>query len=153
MPGTVPVFWSRWIVFLSLFLILYGLAMMVAPQTMNSVLVGPLLYHDEAQRIAFAAMVEPDVTFFNIINGLLGTVTIGYAILIGWIAFEPFHNGERWAWNALAMSVTVWAVLEGYLKLSYGLGMWSQAHLGLLVAFGIPLLATYRDFHVPAKMD
>ena len=148
-----PVFWSRWIAFLSLFLIIYGLAMMFVPQTMNSTLVGPLLYHDDVQRKAFAAMAEPDMTFFNIINGLLGTVTIAYAILIGWIALVPFRKGERWAWNALAMSVTVWAMLEGYLKLSYGLGVWSQAHLGLVVAFGIPLLATYRNFHPSVKAN
>ena len=153
MYRTVPVFWSRWLLFLSLFLIIYGLAMVFAPQLMNSTLVGPLLYHTEVLRSAYARLVEPELTFLNILNALLGTVTIGYAILIGWIAFEPFRKGERWAWNAIGMSVVAWAILEGYVKLSKGLGIWSMAHLGLLVAFSVPLFATYRYFHSSAMID
>jgi hypothetical protein len=153
MRRAVPVFWSRWIAFLSLLLILYGLAMAFAPQMMNVTLVGPLLFHSEVLRSAFAQLAEPELTFLNVLNGLLGAVTVGYAILIGGIALEPFRRGERWAWNTIAASVTAWAILEGYVKLAHGLGVGSLAHLGLLVAFGIPLLATYRYFHPSATID
>ena len=146
----IPVLWSRWIGFLCVLLVIYGLAMVFVPRVMNSALVGPLLYHDGVLRTAFSRVAEPESIFLNVLNGLLGAVTIGYAILIGWIAFEPFRKGESWAWNAIATSVIAWAALEGYVKLANGLGVWSLAHTGLLVAFGIPLLATYRYFHPPA---
>ena len=142
-----PVVWLRWIELLSLLLIIYGLAMIFAPQMMNNTLVGPLLYHTETLRNAFANLAGPELLFVNVLNGLMGTVAIGYGLLIGWIAWEPFSRGERWAWNAIAVSLIVWAVLESYVKLANGLGVLSLAHLGLLVALGIPLLATYRYFH------
>ncbi|MCI0396415.1 MAG: hypothetical protein L0322_15970 [Chloroflexi bacterium] len=151
MPKTTPLLWSRWLLFLSLLLIFYGLAMVFAPPLMNSALVGPLLYHSEHLQSAFARLVEPELLFLNVMNGLLGAVTIGYAILTGWIAFEPFRRGERWAWNALVVNVLAWATLEGYVKLANGLGLRSFAHVGLLIAFAIPLAMTYRHFHPPAS--
>jgi hypothetical protein len=147
MDKTAPLFWSRWFIFLSLFLILYGLAMALAPQPMNDTLVAPLLYHSEPYRTAFASLDEPAQTFLNVINGLLGAVTIPFAILIGWIAYQPFPKGERWAWNALAMSMVAWAAVEAYVKFAHGLGIRSMAHVGLLLAFAIPLALTYRHFY------
>jgi hypothetical protein len=143
------VFWSRLIDFLSLFLIIYGLAMVFAPQMMNTAFVGALLYnHNEVLRSAFIAQAEASSSFLNVFSGLLGSIVMGYALLIGWIAFEPFRRGERWAWNALSMSVSAWAAFEFYLKWSNGLGgLGLFAHFGLWIAFAVPLLATYRDFH------
>jgi hypothetical protein len=138
---------SRWIQFLCLVLIAYGVAMVFAPQMMNSMLVGSLLFHSESLQTAFERVSGTDPVFFNVLNGLIGAVTIGYAISIGWIAREPFRRGESWAWNAIAASITAWAIFESYVKLASGLGVWSQAHFSLLAAIGIPLLVTYRRFH------
>jgi Mn2+/Fe2+ NRAMP family transporter len=87
-----------------------------------------------------------------VLSGLLGTVTIGWAIQMAWMAHKPFRRGETWAWNALAMSVSIWAALEFYYKLVEGInGVGLFAHFGLLIAFAIPLLATYRHFHPTAS--
>jgi hypothetical protein len=155
MQKSVPVFWSRWIKFLSFFLIVYGLAMVFVPQMMNRTLVGPLLYgNNEVLRSEFVSVGEPEAAFLNVLSGLLGTVTIGWAIQMAWIAHKPFLNSERWAWNSLAMSVCVWAALEFYFKLTDGItGPGLFAHFGLLIAFAIPLLATYRYFHPMALND
>lgn len=149
MQKAVPVFWSRWIKFLGFFLIIYGLAMVFVPQAMNQTLVGPLLYgNNEALRSGFVLMGEPEATFLEAMSGLLGTVTVGWAIQIAWIAHKPFRRGDTWAWNALAVSVSAWAVLEFYFKLISGIsGLGLFAHFGLLIAFEIPLMMTYRHFH------
>jgi hypothetical protein len=147
MHKTIPLLWSRWLLALSFFLILYGLAMVLVSQWMSSTLVGPLLYHDKLLQSAFAGLAGPELLFLNVMNGLIGAVTVAYALLIGAIAFEPFRKGERWAWNALTMSVVAWAILEAYLKAASGLGIKSMAHLGFLIAFTIPLGVTYRHFH------
>ena len=146
-------FWPRWMIGLSLFLIVYGLAMMFTPQIMNRTFVGPLLYsNNESLYKAFVSTNETETTFLNVMSGLLGTVTIGWAIQMAWIAHIPFRNGERWAWIALAMSVSVWAILEFVFKLVDGINsVGLVAHFGLLVAFAIPLAATYRDFHLTSK--
>lgn len=147
MNRTVLAFWSNWLICLTALLLIYGLAMAIAPRMMNAALIGPLLYHSEFLRTSFTKMAEPESIFRDVADGLLGAVTIGYGILIGWIAVEPFRRGERWARNALAMSIVAWTIIEAYVKLSGGLGIWSMAHIGFLVVFSIPLLATRRHFH------
>jgi len=144
----IPVLWSRWIEFLSLLLIVYALAMVFVPEMMSRTLVGPLLfYHDEVLRSAFTRLTDPDLIFVNVLNGLIGSVTMGWAIVFSAIASGPFRKGETWSWNALTAGVTAWAIVEAYVKLTHGLGVWSLAHISLLVAYGVPLLATYRHFH------
>jgi hypothetical protein len=149
------VFWSRWIEFLSLVLIIYGLVMVFAPEMMNNTLVAPLLfYQTEILRSAFASLAAPQMTLLNVLNGLVGAITVGWSIQIGWLAHKPFRDGERWAWNVLAASVIVWAALEFYVKLTMGVGgVGLFAHFGLLIAFAIPLLATYRYFHPLATIN
>jgi hypothetical protein len=152
MPKPVPILWSNWIKFLSFFLIVYGLAMVFVPNVMR-IPVATILYgNNESFRSAFVSTGEPISTFLNVLSGLLGTVTTGWAIQMAWIAHKPFRNGESWAWNALSTSVSIWAILEFYYKLIEGInGIGLFAHFGLLIAFAIPLLATYRNFH-PSSM-
>jgi hypothetical protein len=148
MPKSNPVFWSRWIMLISFFLIAYGLAMVFAPQLMRSPVAAILYDNNEVLRSAFISAVEPQSKFLNALSGLLGTVTTGWAIQIAWLAYIPFRNGETWAWNTLAGSVSVWAVLEFYYKLVEGInGIGLFAHFGLWIAFAVPLLMTYRHFH------
>jgi hypothetical protein len=152
MQKSTPVFWSRWIKFLSFFLIVYGLAMVFVPQMMRTPVASILFDNHESFRSAFVSMGEPQSTFLNVLSGLLGTVTTGWAIQMAWIAHIPFRSGERWAWNALAMSVSVWAILEFVFKLIDGInGIGLVAHFGLFVAFAIPLAATYGDFYSTAS--
>jgi hypothetical protein len=151
MPKRVPILWSRWILFLSFFLIAYGLGMVFAPQVMRTPVASILFDHHESLRSAFVSTDEPQSTFLNVLSGLLGTVTTGWAIQMAWIAYKPFRSGESWAWNTLAMSVSVWAALEFYYKLIEGInGIGLFAHFGLWIAFAIPLLATYHHFHFRA---
>jgi hypothetical protein len=80
--------------------------MVFDPQLMNRTLVSTLLYgNNEGLRNAFVASDETQQTFLNTLSGLLGTVTIGWAIQMAWIARLPFRKGERWAWNSLLMSM------------------------------------------------
>jgi hypothetical protein len=140
--------WTSWIKFLSFFLVVYGLAMVFTPQMMRTPVAAILFDNHAALRDDFVSTDEPHATFLNLLSGLLGTVSTGWAVQIAWIAHKPFYKGERWAWNMLAMSVSVWAVLEFYFKLAQGInGVGLFAHFGLWIAFAIPLLATYRYFH------
>jgi hypothetical protein len=147
MSKAVSMLWSRWILFLSLFLILYGLAMVFAPGIMTNAFVAPLLFHTQALQQTFGGLSEGELFLLNVLNGLLGTVTIGYGVLIGCIAVKPFRKGERWAWNTLTVSITAWALAEACFKWAAGLGLQSMAHFGLLLAFAIPLWKSYSYFY------
>jgi hypothetical protein len=59
MHPSIPVLRSRWLLVLSLPLILYGLAVLVAPGLMNNTLVGSLLYHTSGLSSVFAKLAEP----------------------------------------------------------------------------------------------
>ncbi len=138
-----PAFWSRWIMFLSFFLIIYGLMTVFATSQLNNILVIPLLFRD-----GFMPITEPELKLLNVLNGLTGALTVSWSIQIAWLAHKPFRNGEKWAWNAIAASTVVWAALEFYVKLTNGVnGIGLVAHFCLLLAFAIPLAITYRDFH------
>lgn len=149
MQKTPLTFWSRWMMFLAFFLLVYGLAMVFVPEMMNQTFVAPLLFgNNDPLQSTFFSMGASGKTILNILSGLLGTVTLGWAVQIAWIAHIPFRNGEWWAWYALATSLCAWAVFEFYFKLMDGItGPGLVAHFGLLMAFAIPLLATFRHFH------
>jgi hypothetical protein len=67
---------------------------------------------------------------------------------MAWSTHKPFRSGETWAWNALTLSVFIWAALEFCFKLIEGInGIGLFAHFSLLIAFAVPLLATFRYFH------
>lgn len=139
MPKSGSILWSHWIKFLSFFLIAYGLAMVLIPHLMRTPVASILFDNHESFRTAFIARDEPQSTVLNVMSGLLGTVTTGWAIQMAWLAHNPFRNGEIWAWNALAMSISVWAALEFYYKLIEGIN-----GIGLFTSdYGLPLLFRY----------
>ncbi len=143
------VFWSQWIKFLNFFLIIYGLAMVFTPSLMNQTFVVPLLYSDNPLvQTSFTSMTITEQHLLATLSGLLGTVTVGWAIQMMWTAHVPFRHAEPWAWNALTLSLCSWALLEFYFKWVGGIsGMGLFAHFGLLIAYGIPLFATFTGFH------
>lgn len=138
-------FYSRCLKFLSFSLMLYGLAMIFAPDWMNQTLVVPLLYSDKPIfQSTFNAMTGEEQQLLETLSALLGTVTLGWAIQMTWIAHIPFRKGEPWAWFALGSSLITWAILEFIFKFISGIGgLGLFAHFGLLLAYAIPLILTY----------
>ncbi len=71
-------FWSRWMMLLAFFLLVYGLGMVFAPATMNQTFVVPLLFgNNEPLRSTFSSMGANTRVLLNALSGLLGMVTLG----------------------------------------------------------------------------
>jgi hypothetical protein len=92
------------------------------------------------------------------VYGVLGSVLVGWMVLIAAVAAGALRSGGSWAWTALALSVATWFLLDtGF---SLGVGSWQHAlfNLGFLAALGVPLVgwrladgASHRVDALPAS--
>jgi len=78
--------------------------------------------------------------------GVLGAVMFGWMILAALVVNGPFRGGEPWAWNALAVSLGAWFVVDTAHSLLSG--FWQNAVLNAAFALLLapPLIATRRHF-------
>ncbi len=144
-----PVLWQRWLLAACGLSAIFGLSLIVAPGLFHSTL-GSLTYNSFFEGDAFASLSAAEVAHQDFMFSLLGTLMVAWMVNIGALVAIPFRRGERWAWNAIGAGVLTWFLLDGGVSLAYGLVWNAFFNLGFLIAFGIPLLASYRTFH-PAR--
>jgi hypothetical protein len=74
------------------------------------------------------------------VYGVLGSVLVGWMVLVAGLAAGPLRTGEPWAWPVLAMSVATWFVLDTGFSLAVGSWQHAVFNLGFLAALGVPLV-------------
>jgi len=74
------------------------------------------------------------------VYGVLGSVLVGWMVLVAAIAAGPLRTGEAWAWPALALSVGTWFVLDTGFSLAVGSWQHAAFNLCFLAALGVPLV-------------
>ena len=84
--------------------------------------------------------------YHRFLFALNGAVSVGWGVMIFFLAWQPFGRGERWAWWALATSAGVWFVLDTVVALSFGAYAYAIFNVAVIVAIDIPLLATAKHF-------
>ena len=136
------VLWCYWLKGTLIIMAVFSTATVVFPQ----------LTHSLFDWIAFAGE-RPEVLsgpeaagYLTFVYGVLGAVMLGWSALLYYIVRGPFQRGERWAWYAIAVPVTLWFVVDSVH--SVVTGYWPNALFngGFYVAFGIPLIATFASF-------
>ncbi|MEQ9639998.1 MAG: hypothetical protein RIM84_08235 [Alphaproteobacteria bacterium] len=135
-------FWQRWLMVLADVFVLFGIAM---------IFLGGGAAFAPIDQPTFAAFFGADVPaaaldYHRFLFALNGAVTAGWGVMIFFLAWQPFGRGERWAWWALAVSATVWFVLDTAVALSFGAYAYAVFNVAVIVAVDIPLLATARHF-------
>ena len=60
------------------------------------------------------------LAYQDFIYGLIGAMTVGWGLLLFFVAWKPFGNREAWAWWAIVISVDVWFVIDTWVALSFG---------------------------------
>jgi hypothetical protein len=75
-----------------------------------------------------------------------GAVTAAWGVTLTFVVRNPFAARERWAWNAAALAVALWFVLDS--GASAWLGVWPNVVLNAasVAPFVIALAATRRAF-------
>ena len=113
-----------------------GLACVFLPRTMqgawNLLFFGQTGFGEAGPPAGFTPEAEAYVLF---LYGVLGAVLTGFALALLALTHGPLRQGQRWAWNAVTLSIGVWFVLD--VAFSLWSGFWPNAMLNL--AFGAAL--------------
>lgn len=144
MTAHIPTIWWRWLLVVSLIGILFGALMVVAPG-----LLSPLSrpsYNSFFTTDRYSQLSAADIAFQNWLYGVVGAVMAGWSLTVAFIAYFPFRAGERWAWPALGIAVVVWFVLDTGISWLHGVTVNVLFNTVLLIAFGVPLIASRRFF-------
>ncbi|HEX2905506.1 MAG TPA: hypothetical protein VHO69_01500 [Phototrophicaceae bacterium] len=136
-------FWQRWLLVGSLVVVVIGLGIALLNQT-------PLF-------MVFSRQVNPTfwdsldapanvTTFLNWVYTLMGAVMAGWGINLVFLAAYPFRQRESWAWISIAVSMTVWYIIDTTVSLAVGFVFNAVFNTLLLVLVaGVPLAFTYRS--------
>ena len=145
MKKEISPFWVRWMMVVSIWLLVMGFVLAFTP--MMESLVGPAYYNtyfDGENR--YAQLTDPELRFQEFLYGVSGAVMMAWSAVLLLLAHIPFRQGERWAWTAIALSTALWFIGDGYASISTGFALHALINVSLLVAILPPLAGTYRAF-------
>ena len=138
-------FWRKWLIAVCIYNIAFGLLL---------ALFGQFQFMDVLLDQYFDPIFWPDnqisegtLQYKNWISSVLGAVVVSWGMLIGFIAYFPFKRKEKWAWNAIAISVLFWFVIDTSCSLFYDVSVNAVFNLFTLTLFALPLLFTRKYFY------
>ncbi len=136
-------FWFRWLVAVTIGLMVFGLGMILAPGLARKGF-GLLVYASADHIATFGAQA---VAYISLVHAVLGAVMFGWGVALLFVVSGPFRRGSREGWQIVAVSVAAWFIPDT--AFSLWSGFWQNAVLNLVfvVSFAVPLAATYRVFN------
>lgn len=117
-------------------MILLGLAMLIAP---SSALFAPI---NEPAWLAMFGTAQPApelLAYHDFAFGLAGAATVGWGVLVFFLAWKALPTGQPWVWQALAVSLIGWYAIDtGHVLMA---GVYSFAAFNTLIALAaVPAL-------------
>jgi hypothetical protein len=76
-----------------------------------------------------------------LLYGVLGAVLIGWMLLLLAVVLGPLRRRERWAWNAVTLSMTLWFLIDTTFSLLIGSPAHAVFNVPFAVAIGVPMAA------------
>jgi hypothetical protein len=140
-PSAPSVFWCRWLLAVTIGVMLLGLALVLAPGLARQGF--SLLIYGDAERLStFGAEAT---AYISLAHGVLGAVMFGWGVALLFVVRRLFASGASEGWEIVAVSVAAWFVPDT--AFSLWSGFWQNAALNLVcvVLFAVPLAATYRN--------
>jgi hypothetical protein len=138
-------FWQKWLIVVCIYNIVFGLLL---------ALFGQFQFMDVLLNQYFDPIFWPDgqitegaLQYKNWITSVLGSVVASWGMLIGFIAYYPFRRKEKWAWNAIAIAVLFWFVIDTACSLYYDVAINAAFNLFTLALLMMPLLFTRKYFY------
>jgi hypothetical protein len=137
---------QRWLVALGVIIVMFGVALAFLYST-------PLfdIFRTQIDPVFGGAgeLTGGTVLFQQWIYGVLGATMAGWGVCIAFIAAVPFKRKEKWAWNCLAIAVSLWFVIDTFL--SWRFGALFNVVFNTLIYFAalVPLLLSRKYFLIP----
>jgi len=133
-------FWWRWLIIVSVGVMLFGFSMVVAP-SLTKQFFSLLLFSSPE---AIGGFGEPAVSYVGLVHGVLGAVMFGWGVMLLLVLLGPFRRGSHEAWLTLSISLAAWFIPDTIFSLWSGYWQNAVFNTALVFLFAIPLAATYR---------
>jgi hypothetical protein len=140
-------FWHRWLWWVSLGLIAFGLAMAVLNRT---IVFAPINRPIDSGFWIGGTIPDGVSAFQGWIYGAWGATVAGWGLTAALLVRHGFARHAAWAWWALASGIGLWFVLDTLFSIAYGVLPNVVLNVILFVLFALPLAATRRDCLAPA---
>jgi len=136
--------WQKWLLIVCIFISVFGVLI--------AFLSGTPLFSIFNRQIdpAFWGVNAADAVagrFQQWLYGVWGATIAGWGIVMSCVVHRPFKNKERWAWNALALGILVWFVLDTGLSIIHKVYFNVAFNTTLLVLAGLPMAFTISEFN------
>ena len=141
-------FCQRWLLALGVIIVVFGVALAFLYPT-------PLfdIFRAQIDPAFWGAgeLTSGTALFQQWIYGVLGATMAGWGVCIAFIAAVPFKRKEKWAWNCLAIAVSLWFVVDTFLSWRFGALFNVVFNVLIFVAALVPLLFSRKYFLISAK--
>lgn len=139
-------FWHRWLWWVSLGLVAFGVGMALLNRT---IVFAPI--NRPIDSGFWAAGILPDgVSAFQAwIYGAWGATVAGWGLTAALLVRHAFARHASWPWWALASGIGLWFAVDTFFSAAYG--VWPNVVLNtiLLILFALPLAATRKECFAP----
>lgn len=137
-------FWYQWLFVVGLLLVVFGVALALFNQTP----IFDFLFNNQIDPVFWVdGQALPEMSRFQQwVYGVLGATIAGWGICVAFLARNPFQNKEFWAWNAIALGITVWFVIDTALSLCFQVVFNLAFNTVLFIVFWLPLAFTRGYF-------
>ncbi len=137
-------FWQRWLLVVSIFLVVFGLALAFFNQTAFF----NFLFNNQVNPVFWKAVPfnEGTVAFQHWVYGVLGATVAGWGVFLAFIGHYPFRRKESWAWICLVLGVGLWYVVDTTLSMLSQVVFNAAFNTALLVLLAPPLIFTRKVF-------
>jgi hypothetical protein len=136
-------FWQRWLFVVGIGIAVFGILMAFLSGT-------PIfdLFNQQIEPAFWGAgsSLESVRPFQQWIYGIWGATIAGWGVFVTFIAYYPFRNKEKWAWNCLVLGLLVWFVLDTALSVFHKVYFNVAFNTALLILAGLPAVFTRKDF-------
>jgi hypothetical protein len=135
-------FWSRLIQAAAAVVIVLSLTLLLAPR-LGEAIFNLVYFHQPSIPVEVPSQAQGYIWFAN---GIIGAVMAGWMICIILLARGPFIEGRPHAWNAIAIPLASWFLIDTAFSIAHG--VWGNVLLNTATGliFGIPLLFSRRYF-------
>jgi hypothetical protein len=130
-------FWYGWLKVAGIIVVVFGILLAIISQ-----LKGFLLITEQIARIFFLneQVLVHIASLQAWMIGIIGATTAGWGVTLLYLILIPLKRKEKWAWNAIFLSLLIWFVIDTSISTYYGAKFNVFLNIALLLQFLAPLL-------------